>query len=242
MSKVAPHNATIELKYDENGRLYIYKKYHTKYTSAEEFLAYQQLKKCLPNKNLGIRAAEVYEVNDLDNSLNIEYIDYKNLHEILFSGNENILIKIQEKLLNLFDEARRQGISFDSDPSNLLCDKDGNDVVVIDPVCANLKLNDYAAVVFIWGLIKLSLRNPRVFQSFRILKNCFDYYRKYIDKTDADFRSLNRQIGEYIGLSISWNIEKNSVEFFTTRIFRIVIVVPLYSVVRLLFISNLVRP
>lgn len=242
MSKVAPNNATIELKSDEDGRQYIHKKYHAKYTSAEELYAYQQLNKCLSNKNSGIRAAQVYDVNDLDNSLNIEFVNYKNLHEILFSGNVNVLITIQDKLLNLFDEARRQHIRFDSDPSNMLCDEIGVNIVLVDPICVNLKLDDFTAVVFIWGLIKLSLRNPRVWQTYKILKICFDYYRKYIAQTGICYKTFNRQIGIYIGVAISWNLEKNAVEGFITRLFRLVMVVPLYSVVRVVFKYNLIRP
>lgn len=241
MSKVAPHNATTQIRYDAGGRKYVYKKYHAKYTSREEFLAYQRLGKCLLRSDSGVRAAEIYEVNDLDNSLNIEFINHQTLHEMLFTGKVYILELIQEKLLDIFHEAKRQNVNFDSDPSNLFCDESGSEIVIIDPVGPNLSLNDYAMVVFVWGLIKLSLRNPRLWQSYRVLIYCFDYYCRYMDKTRTDYKSFNRQMSEYIGVVIGWNKEKNLVEGIFTRIFRRIVVVPLYSIVKLFFSTNLVR-
>jgi hypothetical protein len=140
---------------------------------------------------------------------------------------------------------------FDSDPSNLLCKKDGTEIVIIDPLALSeeeiladprLRLKDYSAVVFIWGLVKFTLRNPKIWQSFEILKACLDYYRKYILKSKTEFKSINDQIAIYIGLAISWNIEKNGVEGTIKRLIRCIVVVPIYSFVRLLFTLNFIRP
>lgn len=251
MSKIAPQNARIEFKYDELGRQYVYKKYHARYTSREEFVAYQKLSACLQEVNSSIRLAKVYDVNDSDNSISIEYINYQNLEEILVSCNTNILTTIQDALIDLFYEASCQRVIFDSDPSNLLCKKDGTEIVIIDPLALSeeeiladprLRLKDYPAVVFIWGLVKLTLRNAKIWRSFEILRVCLDYYRKYILKSKSQFKSINNQIAIYIGLAISWNIEKNEVEGIITRLTRCVIVVPVYSFVRLLFVLNFIRP
>jgi hypothetical protein len=251
MSKIAPQNARIEFKYDEFGRQYVYKKYHARYTSREEFVAYQKLSACVQEVNSSVRLAKVYDVDDSDNSISIEYINYQNLEEILVSCDINILTTIQDALIELFYEARCQQVMFDSDPSNLLCKKDGTEIVIIDPLALSeeeiladprLRLKDYSAVVFIWGLVKFTLRNPKIWQSFEILKACLDYYRKYILKSKTEFKSINDQIAIYIGLAISWNIEKNGVEGTIKRLIRCIVVVPIYSFVRLLFTLNFIRP
>lgn len=241
MSKVAPHNAVIDVRTDEKGRKYVYKKYYATYTSEQEFTAYKNVSRCIAQPGSGIRMAAVYEVNIADNSLNIEFINYRNLHEIVVSGNVEILLVIKDRLLGLFSDARTKGIDFDSDPSNILCDEEGIDIVLIDPICTDLNLSDFSAVVFIWGLIKLSLRNPRVWKSIQVLKICGGFYDAYLLQSDVNFKDLNAQIGAYIGRAISWNSRGNRVEGFSVRLFRLVVVVPIYSLIRLLFVTNVVR-
>lgn len=241
MSKVAPHNAVIDLRIDEKGRKYIYKKYYATYTSEQEFTAYENVSKCINQPRSGIRMATVYEVDVADNSLNIEFINYRNLHEIVVSGNVEILLIVKDRLLQLFSDARKKGVEFDSDPSNILCDEEGIDIVLIDPICTDLNLRDFSAVVFIWGLIKLSLRNPRVWKSIQVLRICGGFYDAYLLQSGVNFKDLNAQIGAYIGRAILWNTSRNRVEGVSVRLFRLVVVVPIYSLVRLLFVTNVVR-
>lgn len=240
MSKVAPHNATIEYRNDGT-RPYVYKKYRAKYTAVEESEAYERVR-TLTSGIERVRPARVYTVDPADDSLKLEFVPGRSLWEIVADGEVGALERVRADVMTLTGAARARGVRFDCDPSNLMCESGEDGLVIIDPVCVDLELRDFAMVVFLWGLLKLVLRNPRVWRDRAILRSWFRYYREYLERAGTAHEAFNEQMVRYIDVAIGWNKEKNPIEGPLTRGFRFVVVVPLYRLVRAAFRRNLVRP
>jgi serine/threonine protein kinase len=239
MSKVAPHNATIEFV-DIEGKRSVLKRYRTKakYSALQEGEAYEKLTTIL-NKEKVARIAEVFKVNESDNTLLLEFIPGLNLHERIYAGHEDDLETFREALISIFSHARKKNISFDSDPSNILFDDKG--IVIIDPICTELPIRDYSFIVFMWGLIKITIRNRRFWRAYKVISYWKKYYKTYCHCTNSSYDALNHQMVEYIGLVIKWNREQNAVEGTFLRLFRRVVVIPIYMVISLPFRLNIIR-
>ena len=239
MSKVAPHNAFIEVLREENKRV-IAKHYRAtgKYTASQEASAYSELEKLvMPIK--GIRPAKIQRIDEVGNVLYLEFVPGLNLFERITGGDEACLKTLKKPLMELFLAAKLEQICFDSDPSNILFEAEG--MVLVDPVCRKLPLADFTLVVFMWGLIKVSLRNIRFWRIVRLFRYWRTYYREYCDMADTTYDSLNSQMVACIDLAIVWNKERNSIEGSFYYAFRRIVVIPIYSIVRELFRWNLVR-
>jgi hypothetical protein len=232
MSKSAPNNAEIVFKLDEKEQRFVYKKYYHQYRAFEEIDSYRELGDCLRQTDQPARVARVYSWSDRDNSINLEFIAGPTLLELLRGGEVYILQELEEVLVTVFSCASRENFCFDSDPSNIFYDGSTGEVVFIDPVCIKLDLGDYAAVVFLWGLIKIALRNPRVWQSYRLWRYARNFQRAYALRVDTNSDALSKQIANYVDTVISWNLEIKQREGWLVRMFRKVCVVPLYKVVQ----------
>jgi len=240
MSKLAPLNAKIE--YKENQRCkYVYKCYHATYTAKDEFEAYERVDKLIQGLKK-FRTAKIYNVNESDNCLSIEYIPGHSLYEIISETNVDVLKKWQSLLITLFIKARNAKVHFDSDPSNLMCDDRTGDIVIIDPVCVDLDIDDFVMIVFMWALIKIMLRNRSFWRNKAIIKHWFNYYREYLQATGVDFREFNSQLVKYIDVVIGWNKEGNSVEGPMKRVMRYLLFIPIYTVIKWIFKWNIVHP
>ena len=239
MSRVAPHNAIIQFV-DRGGERIVIKQYRlgAKYSAEQEVQAYYKLDKLL-GQNHGSRVAQLYHFDEKNNEIHLEYIPGKNMYEKIKDGDYTCLKNNKAMLVKLFSVARKERIKFDSDPSNIMFDRKG--MVFIDPVCKELEIDDYPFIVFMWGLIKVILRNPRVWYIFRIMEQWREYYFDYCQDNHIDHRTVNKQMCEYIELVIDWNREKNSVEGIFVYVFRRTVVIPLYSVVEQLFRWNIVK-
>ena len=239
MSKVAPHNAVVEF-IEQDGQQIVVKRYRAgaKYTAKQEAHAYQQLSKLL-SQFQGARTAQLIRFDEESNALYLEFIPGASLHERINSGEQAILANLREPLIELLGASRQKHLQFDSDPSNIMFDQNG--IVLIDPVCTELEIDDYSFIVFMWGLIKIILRNRRIWRIGKIIGHWNDYYISYCQHNGITRKMLNQQMAGYIGLVISWNREKNHVEGIFLRFFRCVVVVPIYTVVRQLFRWDLIK-
>jgi len=150
MSKLAPRNANVMIVKESDGRTYVRKRYLAVYTAVQERAAYDRLRPlCGPIR--GIKMARVLAVDEKNNSLRLEYVPGKSLYETVEMGDIGPLIEWREPLVELFTAARTRGIRFDGDPSNFIVHAETGQLVIIDPVCVDLQIEDFAMVVFLWG-------------------------------------------------------------------------------------------
>jgi hypothetical protein len=239
MSKIAPHNAQIEYAQGTSGP-YVKKRFRGagKFTARQEATAYQGLCALLDSLS-GTRAAKVLAVDDDANTLYLEFIEGPTMYERLAQGETEILDQARERLLYIFKESRDAGFRFDCDPSNILFEpgtQGGENLVFIDPSCIALPIRDHAFIVFMWGLIKILVRDWRMWRAGRLKPYWNAYCRGYCRISDVSGASLAQQMVAYIDLVIEWNKERNHVESVSIYYFRRLIVAPIYRAVRLWFV------
>lgn len=237
MSRLAPRNATVEILKSDEGLLYVHKRYHAVYTARQEQEAYSRLQPLLENIQ-GIRSAQILDVNEDENSIALEYIPGKSLYDLAGSGIFGPLRDCQERLVTLFIAARNAGVHFDSDPSNFIIHSNIGELICIDPVCADIQLKDYAAVVFIWGLVKLVLRSLKFWQYPSLIRAMRSYLSCYLTQADINAVCFNQQMASYITVVIDWNKEISSIDGLLTILLRRCVAIPLYSITRCLFRRN----
>ena len=239
MSKLAPRNATIEICDHDDGSKFVRKTYRATYTALDEQLAYGRVEHVYRDCP-GVRVARFLELDSDSNSFTLEYIPGKSLYDSAAGGDFRPLNCWHTRLIAPFVLARNEGLCFDSDPSNYIVHADTAELVAIDPVCTDLRLNDYAAVVFLWGIIKLMLRTVRFWRYpalFRIGRN---FKKQYLATADAGREDFNRQMVTYIDVVIGWNREESPVDSKALKLVRRYLAIPLYSTARFAFRRNLV--
>lgn len=237
MSGLAPRNASIQILKSEDGSHYVHKKYLAVYTSLQEQQAYNKLRPLLKNTP-EIRLARILSANENENSINIEYIPGKSLYEMAQKGIFEPLREYQKPLVALFIAARNAGVRFDSDPSNFIIHSRTGQLVGVDPICADIELEDYAAVVFIWGLVKLILRSLKFRRYPSLIRLIRSYLSCYLAEADVSSKDFNQQMASYITTVISWNKQISPVDGPAMILLRRCVAIPLYSIARCLFRLN----
>ena len=148
----------------------------------------------------------------------------------------------RDRIVSFLRDASRQHICFDSDPSNFICDTHEDKLVIIDPTCEDMDLQDFCMVVFLVGLIKCFAKSCR-FGQFKSCRKCWlSYYRDYLHLTGASYRDLNAEISRYIRRIVFWNIAESSAERLPKRVLRFFTLVPGWLAIALSFKANLIRP
>jgi|GEM_PF-3427433 len=237
MSRLAPRNATVQILESDEGSFYAHKCYHAVYTARQEQQAYGKLQPLLENIQ-AIRSAQILDVNEDKNSITLEYIPGKSLYDLVGAGIFAPLRDCQERLVKLFIAARNTSVRFDSDPSNLIIHSNTGELICIDPVCADIQLEDYTAVVFIWGLVKLVLRSLKFWQYPELIRTIRSFLSCYLTQADVSYVRFNQQMASYITVVIDWNKEISSVDGVVTIFLRRCVAIPLYSITRCLFRRN----
>lgn len=239
MSKLAPRNATVEVGDHNDGSKFVRKTYRATYTALDEQLAYgrvEHIYRDCPD----IRIARFFEIDSDNNSFTLEFIPGKSLYEFAAEGDFKSLSDWHTRLIAPFVLARNEGLCFDSDPSNYLVHADTAELVAIDPVCADIRIDDYAAVVFLWGIIKLMLRTPKVWRYPGLLRIGRSFKKLYLTAADVSSDDFNQQMVTYIDVVIGWNREVSPVDSKAMTLIRKYLAIPLYSIARFAIRRNLV--
>ncbi len=234
MSGIAPRNATVTFVTREDGSRYVKKKYRAIYTAAQEQDAYHKIQPLLQDIK-AIRSAQVLNVDESSNVIYIEYIHGESLYELAMKGNITPILEWKEPLIDLFDKARKKGVRFDGDPSNFILHAKSGELVIIDPVCTDLQLNDFAMVVFLWGLIKVIIRSLRFWRYPFIIRVCRIYYRSYLQQTGVVPHLFGQEMIRYIDVVIEWNKEVSSADSRIMILLRRIVAVPIYTTVKWFF-------
>lgn len=239
MSKLAPRNATIEIDENKDGQRIVKKTYRATYTAHDEQLAYgrvDHIYRDCPD----VRIARFLEIDSDNNSFTLEYIPGESLYDSAAGGDFKPLSYWHTQLITPFVLASKEGLCFDSDASNYLVHADTAKLVAIDPVCADVPIDDYAAVVFLWGIIKLMLRTPRFWRYPRLFRIGRNFKKLYLAAADVSSGDFNRQMVTYIDVVIGWNREVSPVDTRAMKLIRRYLAIPLYSTARFAFHRNLV--
>ncbi|HIJ83680.1 MAG: hypothetical protein HW380_430 [Magnetococcales bacterium] len=239
MSKLAPRNATVRIV-DADCDPYVIKRYHATFTAVAEHHAYtrmQPLCAAIP----GVRTAKIIQVDAVMDTLRLEFIPGTSLYESVCQGHIRLLHIWRDSLLQLFFAAKNNNIYFDADPSNFIIHENGRELVVIDPVCKPVDLEDYALVVFLWGLFKIMLRSVRVWHIGEIFGVIMDYSLHYRKITGSRSDALRMQMGQYIHQVIAWNRESSPVDGPLTTALRRGVVIPTFTLIQWLLKKGWVK-
>ena len=239
MSKVAPRNATIEIVESENRDKIVRKTYRATYTAVDEHSAYARVEPIYIDCP-DIRMARLLDLDADSNSFTVEFIPGRSLYDSAADGDLRPLGYWHTRLIEPFVRARNEGLRFDSDPSNFLVHADTAELIVIDPVCADIRIKDYAAVVFLWGIIKLMLRTLRFWRYPGLFRLGRSFKKLYLSAADVSSDEFNKQMVTYIDVVIGWNKEVSPVDSRAMRIIRRCLAIPLYSTARFAFLRGLV--
>lgn len=220
--------------------LSVEKTYHARYTVRQEYNAYLALDPLLAVSR-GVRRPAIRGVEEGRNTIHLEYVDAPDLRESYLRHGVAPLDAQRELLISLFAKARWMGVRFDSDPANFLVADGGDELVIVDPVAAELDLPDFNAVVFLWGLIK-SFLGSRRWHAAGAFRKCWKrYYTAYLDAVGITSTELNGQLARYIDVVIGWNLNESGGESLVNRGLRFFVIVPIWRITQLPFRFNLVR-
>ncbi len=188
-------------------RLQVCKSYHRVYTAQQERDAYRSLESlCARVEN--IRTPHIYGVDEANNAIYLEFIEGVDLKRAITASGLAALGPHEDRLLRLFAQARLDSIHFDSDPANFLVEEASGDLVMVDPVCQQVELQDFVFVVFLFGLVKAGVAAPhRVYphRMVRKLRVLCDQYCQHVPGVTPV--GLRRQLAEYVSVVIRWNQE-----------------------------------
>jgi hypothetical protein len=238
VSQVTRRNSTIEIWSTEN-RTWLRKTYHARYQVRDEADAYHAFQELLSGEaTAGIRTAEVYDVVESQNALDLEYVQGPTIAEELAAKGCGVLTGLQDRLLKLLVMAHKEEMHFDSDPTNFIIESRSNDLILIDPICAKLDLSHFSAVVFCWGIIK-----SFVSHAYR-LDRWWGYFRgwkslraDYLKMAECPPHVFSQELSQYIATVITWNIEESSQEKLLKRLIRWTLLIPLWFLFRVAFRS-----
>lgn len=238
MSKLAPRNASVVVVESDDADRVIRKRYHAEYTATQEEAAYKRV--CGIYRSCeGIRCANVLSVEDGD--LFIEYIPGENLYESAADGRFGPLRAWQGRLVTAFVHARTMELSFDSDPSNYIVHDETNELVAVDPVCKDIQLPDFAAVIFLWGILKLILRSIKFWRYPELYRIACSFLVKYLEESGTSEVQIRDQLVTYIDVVIGWNKEVSRVDGLLMIVVRRAIAIPIYSVAKFAIRRGVIR-
>jgi hypothetical protein len=82
--------------------------------------------------------------------------------------------------------------------------------------------------VLSFGLIKIWIISGRFWEYLSFAREWRALAYGYLSRTKGSRADFYADIGDYIGLVISWNSDKNSTEGKLKRMFRFIVVIPLW--------------
>ncbi len=228
-------NSTIRFE-RQGDRTVVHKHYHARYGVDEEVASYERLAKLL-QKFSGLRVPRVYEVNSSQNSMSLEFIAGPHLTDLYRNAGPRVFDQTREQLVSLFVYASEEKVRFDCTPEHFLVDRDAGGFVIIDPVCDDIDLDDFAAVVFLLGMIKCYLRHRPWRWTLSFMSSWKRYYRSYVEQSRGTRHAFNQQVSRYIDRVVLWNQQTydDSLRVRATRNFAII---PFWRVMRAFFRWN----
>lgn len=237
VSRITRRNSTIEI-WSSSEKMWVSKAYHARYQVRDEAKAYEEVAALLVNIRR-LRTAAVYNVDETNNVLELEYVAGPTIAEKLSAEGGPSISEIQDTLLDMLVCTHEKKVHLDLDPSNLILDENSDDLVLIDPICANLNLSHFSAVVFLWGMIKrFVVRGYRVDRWLGNAKAWGAIYGNYAARTNCPPGLLSLEMGQYIDTVIKWNIEESSNESLAKRLARWAIIIPTWWVFRFTFLTH----
>lgn len=236
--RFARRNSTLSIV-AYNGHLCVKKQYHSRFTAVQENEAFSRVGKLTQGQHR-IRCANVYGIEPEFNAIYIEYIPGLNLADDFVIRGVEALSKPKTTLLSLFQRASDANVRFDSDPKNLIRGPKRKELVIVDPTCEDIDLQDFCIVVFLWGLIKLLFQCQGPVSVVRLVRCWRSYYREYMKLAGRKPRELTEQLSYYIEAVIRWNWLESDHCSFAERLMRKALVVPLCYAFKLAFSWNVV--
>lgn len=232
-------NSTLLLREDKQRKI-IEKTYHARYRVREEAEAYERLDHII-NDLPHLRRPKIYLVDDVTNSLQLEFVEGVDLLHEYGQHGSYVLQAWHDTLTKLLVNAHRNNVRFDADPSNFIVEHSKDCLAVIDPVAVDLDLDHFPVVVFLFGLIKCFIRYPRWWLRGKLLTIWYRYYSSYVQNSGCAWADLNRQLDHYIATVIHWNYAESQSEPFYKRLIRILIIIPAWQLIRVPFKFNWVK-
>jgi len=230
-------NTTIRFECD--GELTIVRKqYHARYNVAEEVTVYEQLNSILQEVS-GFRVPQVYESDTEENWMSLEYVGGPHLTDMYTTIGPRAFDETRQSIISLLVHLRRKRFRIDCAPEHFLRDTDSGDWVIIDPVCEEFDLEDFAAVVFLLGMIRCFFRKRPWRWALSFPGTWKRYYRAYVKQSQGTQKAFNQQVSTYIDRVIAWNRQACE-EPVHMRILRRTLLVPFWQILQWGFRRNLI--
>lgn len=226
-------NSTIEFT-NINNQDVVIKKYHDTYNVEQEYHKIKNLSKFL-NYSSTFRSVNVIEI--LEDKLILESLS-GNCYGELSSIQINNLMNYTDEFIDLFLNCNKSDYSFDSDLSNLFFSQSNSQFIFIDPIQEDLKINNLSFIVFSLSILKSIGKSKNIFLYAKKITFFKALLRKYVANGNLDSRKLKISFYKYINVVIHWNIKKTDKKKLFLRLFRIMVLVPIWQMVKL-FIKNL---
>ena len=233
---ISRRDATITI-FNDDGELYVEKKYLSTYTISQEIAAYAEVDRIVKFV-ANVDVAEIVDSHKASNSLYLRYISGDTLAaRFSMVGLEAALLPVLDSIIEVFKNAYLAGVAFDSDPSNFMICDTSKRVVIIDPVAQIEQLRHAAVVIFLFGLVKYRLRHIYRFNDYLIF---LDLWRRivssYLLAVGVDRREIYMELHAYSEIVAKWNREKSGNENLFMRWFRVTVLSRIWRVLGWLFL------
>ena len=224
-------NSTVELW---NRKGLVRKHYHSNYCVAEEARALSKLVQ-LTDAMPGLGTPQVLRVLPDENTIELEFIEGRLLADVIRQSGPSVLSPFRSRLILFLSEAYREDYACDLDPSNIIISDNTNNLVIVDPICTRFESKNFTACVFLFGLIKTFIISFRYWEYLSFAQEWQALANGYLSSTEQTKAKLYADIGDYIDLVISWNSAETRAEGRVKKIFRSVVIIPVWYAIRLLF-------
>jgi len=217
-------NSIVDVRRQDSGELQIVKRYHTLYSAAQEYAAYERLDRALANVP-GVRAVRRYPGKP--DEIRMEYVEGPTLAAKLVEGPMPPVAP--EQIGQLLAAVRE--LKSDADPSNLLLERGA--IVVIDPLLKAQPLPHLSAVVFLHGVIKAAAASlPRVWRWPALVRFARAVAADYSQRTGASAAEVLSDLAVFQKQVMAWNRESDRREGLLRLVLRRYALVPLLGLIR----------
>ena len=221
-------NSSLFIK-DRSGQLSVVKSYHNKYSIQDELACYEflpPLVDSIPSLELPL----LYDVDVAKGELHIEFVDGATLQSMLIhSGVGSFKPNWLQVVVSLCAGSFHKNFALDADPSNFIYDESARRLVFIDPVMEVEGVEHVSISVFLWGLVKYRVRFFYRFPEYPCFASFWhQVMRRYCDLLGCTPASVYNSLACYVDNVIRWNLRESRAESIFKRLFRLIMVVPLW--------------
>ncbi|MEK6805798.1 MAG: hypothetical protein AABY95_04040 [Pseudomonadota bacterium] len=213
-----------------NGVLLLHKRYLRTFNVDGERHAYARLRQVIATL-LAFRVPMLHDELAQPGEIVMEFVAGPTLAQQLARGDIAPLERHRVAIVSLLAAAQAQHLAFDCDPSNMILADDR--IVLVDPMVQALPLQHLSVAIFLHGLVKAGLRCglqpwtlPRLRRAARALLD------DYAAAAGVTPEQVLADLADYQTTVIDWNREMDPNETLSLWLFRRLVLIPVYAMIR----------